>query len=682
MGDGSVTPPSEAATGNGGAEITLPGELESVPQARRFVREALDGDPVTDDAQLVTAELVTNAVLHGAPPIVLRVRRLDGRVRIEVQDTGAALPVRARSSAEAMTGRGLGLVDALSTEWRVDKVSGGGKVVWAELGGETESIAGSDVPEDLDALLAAWADDDFDDVGERVFVVELGDVPTDLLLDAKAHIDNLVREFILEAAAASETQPLAPQLAHLVETVVHGFAEARTQVKRQALAAAGRGEVDTHLALTLPASAADAGVEYLAALDEADRYARAARLLSLETPPVHRVFRRWYVEGLITKLRAQAAGDPVPPVPTFPQQLAAEVTALAPLRETATRLALLQRVTAELTAASDAAQIAECVVTNAVSAFGAHAARVYALNGDLLRMMATAGGGDSDLASQYADVPVSTDLPGGVALRTGQPVVVRNLADLAEQFPALAGSYPDERSLLVAPLIAGDHQLGVLALTFRGESRVDEETQRAFLTTLADVTAQALERAAAVSVAVAAVDRLRFLSDASVVLATGVDDDEVLDALAALVVPRLADWCLIELLEDGQLVTVSVAHGDPSVAEEGRAMAARFPVDMSAGVASPHVVRTGQSQVFPQVTEELLAAVAVDDEHLAVLRGAGLTSALVVPLKGRTGMIGAITMIHADSGRTYTDDDQILAEDLAHRAALAVETARALRGRS
>jgi hypothetical protein len=158
-----------------------------------------------------------------------------------------------------------------------------------------------------------------------MFTVSLGAVPTDLLLEAKAHIDNLVREFTLAASAATDGgASMPPDLADLVQTVVHDFADARLQIKQQAVAAAARQEPHTELRLTLPASAADVGERYLAALDEADRYARAARLLTLETPQVHRVFRQWYVESTVAQLRLVSDGLETGPVQTFQQRLAAE----------------------------------------------------------------------------------------------------------------------------------------------------------------------------------------------------------------------------------------------------------------------------------------------------------------------------------------------------------------------
>jgi serine phosphatase RsbU (regulator of sigma subunit)/anti-sigma regulatory factor (Ser/Thr protein kinase) len=666
------------------AEFVLGDQPDGVPMARRFVRQALDGVPIgiIEDAELIVTELATNAVLHGRFPATLRVCQLPGCIRVEVEDTGRDLPVRMRSSYEAMTGRGLGMVAALATAWGIDPGRSGGKTVWAELSDTAKAGAAIEPRMDPEALLASWPDDEPDDV---TYTIELGSVPTDLLLEAKAHIDNLVREFTLAEGGTSSTSgtPVPAHLRELVQTVVYGFAIARSAVKRQALRAAERGEVETRLTLTLPLSAADAGEQYLAALDEADRYARAARLLTLETPPVHRVFRHWYVESLVEQLRLQAAGQPSTPGPTFPQRLGDELTKLAPLRVLAARLTLLQKVTAELTGAVDVAEISTSVVKHATAIFGAHAARVYLLGDDgILRSEASDGGGDSLLAQDYEEFPMSADLPGGEVLRTRKPIVIRDLADLGRRFPALVEVYPDERTLLVAPLTVGDHDLGVLSLTFRGPSNLDQDTQLAFLTTLADVTAQAIERALAAAAATRASERLSFLAEGSVVLSSSLDYRTVLEAVADLVVPRLADWCVVQLVENGTLTTVALTHFDPAKVAWAQQYADRWPTDMDAPTGAPNVIRTGVSEVYPHIPEELLVAAALDEEHLKLIRQLGMSSALAVPLTGRAGTFGVVTMIYAESGRSYGPDDVSFAEDLARRAALAVETAHAFREQS
>ena len=662
-------------------EYVVDREGDAVPRARRFAAEALtEGDPsLVEDVELVVTELVTNALLHGAPPVVLRIVAAPSRVRIEVEDTGREMPMRMRENAEAMTGRGLSLVSRLTSGWGVEAAADRGKVVWAEV---TDGVAIDtfDDEVDTDALLAAWADDD--EVG-ATYAVELGAVPTDLLLEAKAHIDNLVREFILAAAGSGGTSPELPaDLAALVQTVVHGFSEARTAIKRQALEAAARQQPETVLTLRLPAAAADAGERYLAALDEADGYARSARLLTLETPHVHRVFRRWYVESLMTQLRRLAAGEPAADQQTFLQRLADEYAQIAPMQSVAQRLALLQRVTAALTAARDVPDVCRVVVENATRVLGARSSAFYLLGEDDVFRLAAADGNDGDMPSYY-EFPLAAALPGGEAIRSRAPVVIRNLTELAERYPSLSSIYPDERALLVAPLVVGDHALGVLSLTFVGQGSIDEQTQLTLLTTLADVSAQALERATATTAATSAAERLAFLAEASVVLASSLDYRTVLAAVAGLVVPRVADWCAIQLLDDnGELETVALTHFDPGKAAWAAEMGERYPTDMSAPTGAPNVIRTGVSELYEDIPQELIEAAAVDEEHLEILRELGIRSGLVVPLTGRTGTFGALTLIYAESDRHYNVADVTFAEDLARRAALAVETAHAFREQS
>ena len=665
-------------------EHTVDRDVDAVPRARRFTADALREVPaaVVEDVELVVSELVTNALLHGASPVVLRLSAVGDRVRVEVEDGGRELPVRMRDNSEAMTGRGLSLVARLSSGWGVDAADGPGKVVWAEVGdtgdaGYTDDEQLSQV--DVDALLATWSDED---VPEPTYRVELGAVPTDLLLEAKAHIDSLVREFTLAAARSSEGPTAMPaELAELVQTVVHGFSAARSAIKRQALEAAARGDAETRLTLTLPASAAEAGERYLNALDEADGYARNARLLTLETPPVHRVFRRWYVESLIDQLSRQVAGETATGQQTFLQRLAEEYTQIAPMQTIARRLALVQRVTAELTAARDVEDVCKVAVVNATKVLGARSSAFYLLGDDGIFRLAAADGNDGDMPSYY-EFPLAAELPGGDAIRARSPIVIRNMAELAERYPSLSTIYSDERTLLVAPLVVGDHDLGVLSLTFVDQTSVDEQTQLTLLTTLADVSAQALERATATSAATAAAERLAFLAEASVVLSSSLDYRTVLAAVAGLVVPRLADWCAIQLLEDDELETVALTHFDPSKAAWAAQMGERYPSDMSAPTGAPNVIRTGTSELYPDIPQELIEAAAVDEEHLAILRELGICSGLVVPLTGRTGTFGALTMIYAESGRHYGDEDVAFVEDLARRAALAVETAHAFREQS
>src|SRR6185312_14323996 len=241
-------------------ELVLDAHPAAVRGARTFVeREAIarGADGVVDDLALIAAELIANALQHGTPPIQLVVSGDSHLIRVAVHDSNPLPPVRPTVSTVNMTGRGLALVGALATSWGVDPIAGDGKTVWAELATTIDLTKVPSGTVDLDTLLASWPDAGATEVEGRHTVV-LGDVPTDLLLEAKSHIDNLVREFSLAATSAELGSDAPEHLARLIQTVVHGFAEARDAIKRQAIAAARRAEPRTRLNLNLPLSAADA----------------------------------------------------------------------------------------------------------------------------------------------------------------------------------------------------------------------------------------------------------------------------------------------------------------------------------------------------------------------------------------------------------------------------------------
>jgi hypothetical protein len=161
------------------------------------------------------------------------------------------------------------------------------------------------------------------------YEVHLGWVPTELLVAAKAHIDNIVRELVFMQRRADAEKRLPSETVRMLVRVTEDFAEARTEIKRQALEAARRDAEFTDLRLHLPVSAATTGLRYLAALDEADRQARSARLLTIAAPPSHRVFREWYVRSLVDQLQAASRGEVPPHIPTFALVLARELDRVA-----------------------------------------------------------------------------------------------------------------------------------------------------------------------------------------------------------------------------------------------------------------------------------------------------------------------------------------------------------------
>lgn len=632
--------------------MLLTGEPDSVPYARRWIAEALAGtalETLTPDAELVVSELVTNALLHAGPPVSLRVRVDGATVRIEVADGSRLAPLRGLARADAMTGRGLSLVAALARDWGVEPSPGGGKVVWCEL---STLAAVPDEPEDVDvdALLAAW-DHEASDV-ERRYPVSLGDIPTDLLLGAKAHVDNLVREFTLAASGAASGRGTAipPHLAQLIDDVVSGFAEARRSIKRQAIEAAARGDARTTLTLSLPLSAADAGERYLAALDEADTYARAARLLTLETPPQHQVFRRWYVESLVAQLRRAAAGEPMLDPPSFERRLLEELAVVATARRTAERAARLQEFTAALAAATSADEVASIVVSEGVSALGASGGGLVLLTADHHIDVAASVGYDAGLVDRLRHETSDDQLPAAVALRTGEGVWLESRQERDERFPDLTGLEPATISMCAVPLILQGRPLGALRFSF-DQPRLFDSDERTFVRTLAGQTATALGRAQAIVETANANAKLAFLAEASAELASSLDYRTTLANVARLAVPRLADWCTVHVVEDGAIPTIAVAHSEPDKVALAEEYGRRYPIDPAAERGVAEVIRTGESQVYATVTDAMLVAGARDDDHLAAMRALGFSSALIVPLATRSSILGALTMIHAESGR-------------------------------
>jgi PAS domain S-box-containing protein len=168
----------------------------------------------------------------------------------------------------------------------------------------------------------------------------------------------------------------------------------------------------------------------------------------------------------------------------------------------------------------------------------------------------------------------------------------------------------------------------------------------------------------------------RYLARASEVLGSSLDYERTLGELAHIVVPNLADWCGVDIVsDDGTPRQVAVAHVDPDKVKWARLLAERYPPKLDSPTGSPNVIRTGQPELYSEIPDELLAAGAVDAEHLRIMRELGLRSAMVVPLIAHERVLGAMTLIAAESGRRYTHADLELAMELARRAALAVDNA-------
>jgi signal transduction histidine kinase len=171
-------------------------------------------------------------------------------------------------------------------------------------------------------------------------------------------------------------------------------------------------------------------------------------------------------------------------------------------------------------------------------------------------------------------------------------------------------------------------------------------------------------------------DRLRFLVEAGRVLASSLDPEQTLRQLTRLAVPRIADWCAIYLTERGEPRLVEVAHRDPERLAAARTLRERYPLDRNAPHGVHAVLRSGEPDLLPEITPEMVRGGAVDEEHARLLAALDLRSLLTVPLVARGATIGAITLVRGSSGRRFDADDTEFARELGHRAGLAVDNAR------
>ena len=168
----------------------------------------------------------------------------------------------------------------------------------------------------------------------------------------------------------------------------------------------------------------------------------------------------------------------------------------------------------------------------------------------------------------------------------------------------------------------------------------------------------------------------RFLAQVGATLSSSLDYPTTLASVANLAVPHLADWCVIDVLEeDGSLDRLAMTHQNPDKVALAQELEERYPPDPDAPRGVAQVLRTGRSELVPEIPESLLEKAARDAEHREILRGLGLKSYMIVPLVARGRTLGAISLVSAESGQRYGEAELELAKELARRAALAVDNA-------
>jgi anti-sigma regulatory factor (Ser/Thr protein kinase) len=293
------------------ARIALPRSPSSVGAARRFIEARTAAwsfpGPATDQLVLIGSELVTNAVLHARTELTLTLELREDRVRISVRDRSQAPATLRHYRPDALTGRGLGVVAALSDRWGVSTAPDG-KVVWAELqaNGDRQATAPAR-PELRQAPPPPPASAD----GARQ--VRFPGVPVDGYLELQAHNDALFRELELISIEleGDDGARVAAPLADLVDQLYRRFRGARDSYRDVVAAAQARGEGTVELETTATAAAVSGARSYLELLEQADELCRSGILLTPEPSPEVQALRRWFVDQMATQLLDGAA--PAPP---------------------------------------------------------------------------------------------------------------------------------------------------------------------------------------------------------------------------------------------------------------------------------------------------------------------------------------------------------------------------------
>jgi PAS domain S-box-containing protein len=171
--------------------------------------------------------------------------------------------------------------------------------------------------------------------------------------------------------------------------------------------------------------------------------------------------------------------------------------------------------------------------------------------------------------------------------------------------------------------------------------------------------------------------RRTFFAEATSVLSESLEYERTVARVAELAVPRLADWCAVDLIVSGEPrpQRLAVAHVNPEKVALLKELDAKYPPRPEAANGVSNVLRTGRSELYPTVPEELLARGYDDAEQLRLARALHMRSAMVVPLVANGRVLGAMSFVYADSGKSYGADDLAVAEELARRCAGAIENA-------
>jgi GAF domain-containing protein len=354
-------------------------------------------------------------------------------------------------------------------------------------------------------------------------------------------------------------------------------------------------------------------------------------------------------------------------------------------RRSSERNVVLQRLASSLSRAAALPDVVGAVLEDAVKEIGARAALVATLTHDG-RELEVVGqlGHREDVMERWARFPVDAELPLSNAVRERRPIVMETLAQRDLRYPKLKGEVmPDDHAVVCLPMLVQDQVVGGMSISFP-EPRSFDADAIAFLEAVTTQTGQAMRRASLYEAersarveAERANERLGLIADASAVVNERLGFTENLSLLAELLVRRVADLCIIDVVgEDGDVDRVAAVHRDPVKQPLVDHIKERYAPGGAFSLPIFEVMRTGEPAWSAEMPADLIAQGAHDQEHARMISGLGFQSYMSVPLRTRARIVGTLSLISTDPARRYAPPDVGTVVELAGRAALWIENAR------
>lgn len=321
----------------------------------------------------------------------------------------------------------------------------------------------------------------------------------------------------------------------------------------------------------------------------------------------------------------------------------------------------------------------------------AEAAQAVSERGRLMENLAAEQGQMEAVLTSMTDGLVVSDLDGNIVAMNPAALMMLGYHDLDDVRKPL-GAFGDTFELTAAD----GRELGLdewpLSRALRGETFSDFEvemrrrdTGRTWTASFGGTPARGTTGEAILAIVTMhditeikrAQRRAAFLAEAGAILASSLEVQVTLKNVVQLAASHLVDWCAVNIREtSGAIRLLAAAHADPGQEARAVEMQRLYPLDPEAPLGVGRVLRTGQPQLLPNLTEDALDAVTRDPEHGRRLRALGLRSYLCIPLWARGRILGALSFASTQSGRAYDEDDLALAEELGQRISAALDNAR------